>query len=159
MISHEQVCAVCRALPPRLTLCDRMLYSTEQHGCSLRTCYRQLEGRHGPNLVLVLDDGGRLFGAFASEALRCERHYFGTGETFLFSLAPSFAAYRWTRQNSHYVLGGHDSLAFGGGGAFGLYLDASFERGSSARCDTFGNEPLGSSPEFGVVKVEVWGFR
>ena len=101
----------------------------------------------------MLDDGGRLFGAFASEALRCERHYFGTGETFLFSLAPSFAAYRWTRQNSHYVLGGHDSLAFGGGGAFGLYLDASFERGSSARCDTFGNEPLGSSPEFGVVKV------
>ena len=160
VISHEQVCAVCRALPPRLTLCDwTLLYSTEQHGCSLRTCYRQLEGRHGPNLVLVLDDGGRLFGAFASEALRCERHYFGTGETFLFSLAPSFAAYRWTRQNSHYVLGGHDSLAFGGGGAFGLYLDASFERGSSARCDTFGNEPLGSSPEFGVVKVEVWGFR
>ena len=90
--------------------------------------------------------------------LRYSQHYFGTGETFLFSIHPEVAVYRWTRRNAHYVLGGHNSLAFGGGGAFGLHLDSSFERGSSGRCDTFDNAALGSSDAFRVVKVEVWGF-
>ena len=159
VISHEQVCAVCRALPPRLTLCDwTLLYSTEQHGCSLRTCYRQLEGRHGPNLVLVLDDGGRLFGAFASEALRCERHYFGTGESFLYEAHPTLRVYPWSGANPHFLLAFPDSIAFGGGGQFGLWLDEAFEYGSSGRSSTFGNEPLAGSVEFKCIKVEVWGF-
>lgn len=46
----------------------------------------------------------------------------------------------------------------GGGGGFGLWLDASFEQGSSSACDTFDNPPLASSREFRCVKAELWGF-
>ena len=50
------------------------------------------------------------------------------------------------------------SLAFGGGGHFGLYFDQSFEYGSSQESATFDNDCLASTPQFKIIKVEVWGF-
>lgn len=98
--------------------------------------------------------------------------YFGSGETFLFSLRPALAIHRWSRRNNHFQLAAPDTgLAFGGGGGgFGLHLDAGLERGETGPCDTFGNPPLlppsagdggaggGGSVSFRVVRVEVWAF-
>ena len=61
--------------------------------------------------------------------------------------------------NSHFQLGFADSVAFGGGGQFAIWLDEAFEYGSSGRCETFGNEPLGASADFKVSRVEMWGFE
>ena len=61
--------------------------------------------------------------------------------------------------NSHFQLGFADSIAFGGGGQFAIWLDEAFEYGSSGRCETFGNEPLGASADFKVSRVEMWGFE
>ena len=61
--------------------------------------------------------------------------------------------------NSHFQLGFADSIAFGGGGQFAIWLDEAFEYGSSGRCETFGNEPLSASAEFKVSRVEMWGFE
>ena len=66
--------------------------------------------------------------------------------------------YGWTKDNHHFVLASHDSLAFGGGGAFALYLDSSLEFGSSHPSPTFGSQCLAGASEFKVIKVEVWGF-
>lgn len=64
------------------------------------------------------------------------------------------------------MLGLSDCVAFGGatqhvsaGNSFGLYLDSSFEFGSSNGSATFGNPPLAGSINFKCIKVEVWGFR
>ena len=44
-----------------------------------------------------------------------------------------------------------DSIAMGGGGgAFGLYVEDDFSRGSTGTCGTFGNCPLCPSTEFEV---------
>ena len=149
-----------RALPLRLRPCDwALLYSTEQHGCSLRTMLTRLEAR-GPTLLVVLDALGHLFGAFVSEDVRADGHYFGNGETFLFRVLPTLERYEWTRHDSHFVLAAQDCVAFGGGGAgnFALCLDSSLEFGSSHPSPTFGSQCLAGGPDFKVIKVEVWGF-
>ena len=86
------------------------------------------------------------------------KHYHGNGETFLFKVQPDFAVFHWTRANDHFVLAQHDCLAFGSDDA-GIYLDSSFEYGSSKRSVTFDNEPLGSTADFKAIKVEIWGFN
>ena len=54
-------------LPAQLQLYDWTLrYSTEQHGCSLRTAYSRLAERGG-SLLIVRDVQGHVFGGFASE--------------------------------------------------------------------------------------------
>ncbi len=43
-------------------------------------------------------------------------------------------------------------------GKYGLWLDDVFEKGISASCPTFGNEPLSDDgTKFDVLGVEVWG--
>lgn len=42
-------------------------------------------------------------------------------------------------------------------GHYGLWLDDSLEKGISASCQTFGNEPLSDEGvKFDVLGVEVW---
>ncbi|KAL1526195.1 hypothetical protein AB1Y20_014921 [Prymnesium parvum] len=166
VLSQSQLLQLRRALPTRFMLSDwNLLYSTDHHGCSLRTFYSRLE-RAGATVLVVLDSQGHIFGAFASESWKLDRHYFGNGETFLFRMQPTFEKYGWTRRNSHFILGASDCVAFGGasefdstGKSFGLYLDSSFEYGSSNVSATYSNEPLASSTHFKCIKVEVWGFR
>ena len=62
-----------------------------------------------------------------------------------------------------FMLGTHELLAVGGSGtttACGLRLDADLTRGSSERCQTFGNAPLvGGATDFEVGGVEVFVFK
>jgi hypothetical protein len=158
VLNRAQLAQLARALPARLAILDwSLVYSTDQHGCSLGTFYARA-ARCGPSLLLVLDSGGFIFGAFCTCAWHKSDHYFGTGEAFLVRVQPEFAVHRWTRKNSLFALGGADHIAVGGGGGFGLYLDGSFENGSSAPSETFDNEPLGSSRDFRCVKLELWTF-
>ena len=134
-----------------------LLFSTEQHGCSLRTLYSRLAG-HEASLLVLLDDRQHTFGAFVAEPWEAGGGYFGNGETFMFTVSPRTRRYKWTRENSHFVLASHDMLGFGGGGKFALYLDSSLEFGSSDRSDTFDNDCLAGSREFKCIKLEAWGF-
>ena len=171
ILSDAHRTEILRHLPPSLALCDWTLrYSTEQHGCSLRTALMRLDGR-GPSLLAVLDSNGHLFGGFASESWHVSRHYFGTGESFLYEAHPTLRVYPWSGANPHFLLAFPDSIAFGGGGQFGLWLDEAFEYGSSGRSSTFGNEPLttaakprlgdddSTAAEFRVMRAEFWGFE
>jgi len=165
VLSPAQLEALRSALPSRLAVRDWLLaYSTEQHGCSIRTFYNRVE-RKGPTTLLVLDGQGHIFGAFVSESWRMGQHYFGNGETFLFEVHPHFRIFRWTRSNTHFVFAAADCIAFGGGSPgssadshFGLFLDSSFEFGTSHTSATYANEPLGGSLEFKCIKLEVWAF-
>ena len=104
----------------------------------------------------MLDAAGHRFGGFATEAWEPAQRYFGTGESFLFRATPSLAVYHWTGANTHFQLGSLDSIAMGGGGHFGLWLDEVFEYGSSGPCETYGNPRLSSADSFRIIRVELW---
>ena len=61
---------------------------------------------------MVLDSQGYIFGAFVAESWKLDKHYFGNGETFLFRMHPSFEVYGWSRNNTYFVLGSNDCVAF-----------------------------------------------
>ena len=150
--------AIAAQLPPAMRLREWVLaYSTEHHGCSLRTAHQRLADA-GPTIVMVLDAAGNRFGGFATEPWRPGARYFGTGESFLFKAAPGapVSCYHWSGANNHFQLAYHDSMAMGGGGHFGLWLDEAFEYGSSGRSDTYANEPLSPEESFRIIRVEIW---
>ena len=50
--------------------CDwQLVYSSDAHGCSLRTLYRRA-AHAGPVLLIVVDTHGHVFGGYASEGIK-----------------------------------------------------------------------------------------
>eukprot|EP00163_Fabomonas_tropica_P018767 TRINITY_DN33166_c0_g1_i1.p1 TRINITY_DN33166_c0_g1~~TRINITY_DN33166_c0_g1_i1.p1 ORF type:complete len:814 (-),score=124.71 TRINITY_DN33166_c0_g1_i1:292-2733(-) len=152
-------------LPRRCEQRDwELLYSTRKHGISLQTLYRLCPRRY--SLLCVRSTDGQVFGALASEAWRVHHTYFGSGETFVWRLREQgdnaerkLEVFKWSRKNNYFMLGKEDSIAFGGGGHFALYIDADLASGSSGPCTTFDSEQLTTEQDFGVLDVEVWGFK
>ncbi|XP_034031231.1 nuclear receptor coactivator 7 isoform X2 [Thalassophryne amazonica] len=146
-------------MPARTQGCPwHLVYSTDVHGMSLKTLYRNMAGLESPVLLIIKDMNNKVFGAFSSHPFKVSRNCYGTGETFLFSFSPEFKAYRWSGENSYFVNGQLESLQIGagGGGGFGLWLDADLNRGSSYSCPTFHNAPLSTQQDFTVRNLEVW---
>ncbi|PWA27507.1 hypothetical protein CCH79_00000342, partial [Gambusia affinis] len=138
----------------------RLVYSTEKHGTSLKTLYRNLLDVDSPVLLVVKDMDEQIFGAFSTHPFRVSEHFYGTGETFLYSFCPEIKVYRWTGENSYFVKGNTDSLQMGGGGGhLGLWLDGELYRGTTTKCATFNNQPLSTQQDFNIHSLEVWTFE
>ncbi|KAL0480538.1 TBC1D24 [Acrasis kona] len=102
-----------------------------------------------------------VIGAYLGEAPSKTFHYAGTTDTFLFSMYPVEARYKWSKKNDYFVMGRNDKLVFGGGGdGPGLMMDEMMSSGSSQKCLTYDNEPLcGGVTEFNIIKVEMFSFK
>lgn len=149
-------------LPKRYAIGNWILvYSTFIHGMTLTTLYEKMRFYQGPSILVAQDNDGYIFGAFSTEYLHQNNHYYGTGESFLFRLEPKRTICPWSHENEYFIFGGIDSLAFGGGntrGTFGLWLNQNFSRGSSYPCETFTNPTLSKQTDFVCRGIEVWGF-
>ncbi|KAJ8290882.1 hypothetical protein GJAV_G00018790 [Gymnothorax javanicus] len=138
----------------------RLMYSTVEHGTSLKTLYRNLFHIDSPVLLVIKDTDNQVFGAFSSHPFRVSNQCYGTGETFLYSFSPELKVFHWSGKNSYFVKGHTDSLQMGaGGGHFGLWLDADLCHGCSLACDTFHNQPLSTKRDFLIQDLEVWAFH
>ena len=136
----------------------KLLYSLQQHGASLGTMYRNVY-KKSPTIIIIETTKGDVFGGFASKPWTASTAYYGSGECFLFSTASGkFIDYQWSMANSMFMFSNEESLAMGGGGGFGLYVNSDMSTGCSKSCSTFNNAPLASDEEFDVVSVEIWGF-
>ncbi|KAJ5555151.1 hypothetical protein N7535_007594 [Penicillium sp. DV-2018c] len=69
-----------------------------------------------------------------------------------------FKAFPYSGVNDYMIFCETGFLSLGGGdGHYGLWIDSSLEKGVSASCQTFGNEPLSDEGiKFDVLGVEVW---
>ncbi|XP_066597523.1 GTPase-activating protein skywalker isoform X2 [Prorops nasuta] len=166
-------------LPMRITMYQPiLLYTTEEHGCSLTTFYVRVE-QHEPTLLMIKTCNNEVFGAYCSTRW-CERNlkddkgqrqaYFGTGETFLFSLYPERAKYPWIGMDStHNDARVHHSaelfmaadskmITIGGGDGQAIWMDENIRFGKTDRCSTFNNPPLCASGDFEIRVLEVYGF-
>jgi len=134
-----------------------MVYSTTRHGISMNTFYTKVYQR-APTVIIVEDINHHIFGAYASEPwVKTKQVHYGSGESFLFKLKPVSKIFKWSKLNDYFMYSKPDFISLGsGGGGYGLWLDSDFERGSSATCDTFQNEPLSLTEQFEILKIEVW---
>jgi hypothetical protein len=91
-----------------------LAYSTEKHGSSLLTFFRETENR-GPSILLVMDSKKYVFGAFLSVSWKISRLFYGTGEIFLFSFGQKdkIKSFYATMQNECFVSSNTEGIVFG----------------------------------------------
>ncbi|XP_055683580.1 GTPase-activating protein skywalker isoform X2 [Lutzomyia longipalpis] len=163
-------------LPVRITMYQPvLLYTTEEHGCSLTTFYVRVE-QHEPTLLMIKTCNNEVFGAYCSSRW-FERNvkddkgqkqaYFGTGETFLFSLYPERAKYPWVgiegdTRHGHaselFMAADAKMITIGGGEGQAIWMDENIRYGKTDKCHTFNNPPLCASGDFEIRVLEVYGF-
>lgn len=134
-----------------------LLYSLSQHGSSLHTLMRKVRGERA-TLIVVETCNGEVFGAFVSSPWANSLSYYGSGESFVFTTAPTFEVFNWARTNTMFMYNNDQSIAMGGGGGFAWFMNSDLSRGTSSASETFGNRPLTTDVDFDVAHVEVWGF-
>ncbi|XP_026488789.1 GTPase-activating protein skywalker isoform X7 [Vanessa tameamea] len=169
-------------LPVRITMYQPvLLYTTEEHGCSLTTFYVRVE-HHEPTLLMIKTCNNEVFGAYCStrwfernqkDERGNRQAYFGTGETFLFSLYPERAKYPWVgcsigadgkgeERVSHaselFMAADSKMITIGGGEGQAIWMDENIRFGKTDRCSTFNNPPLCPSGDFEIRVLEVYGF-
>jgi len=80
------------------------------------------------------------------------KHFYGTGESFLFTFNNSeedVKFFKWTSANDHIQYSDESSIGVGGAdGKFALHLRNNFLNGMSHSCKTFDNEVLASEEHF-----------
>lgn len=186
MMSHtltiKELLTLWSWLPMRMTMYQpTLIYTTEEHGCSLTTFFQRVD-KYEPSLICIRTVEDNVFGAYCSTAWS-QRHfkdefgnrqtYFGTGETFLFSLRPTVAKYQWvgiSRQQDDATLSSvehsaelfmhadNNMITIGGGNGQGIMLDHELRYGKTERCQTFDNPPLAPNGDFEVKVIEVYSF-
>eukprot|EP00096_Caligus_rogercresseyi_P014466 TRINITY_DN6985_c0_g1_i1.p1 TRINITY_DN6985_c0_g1~~TRINITY_DN6985_c0_g1_i1.p1 ORF type:complete len:471 (-),score=126.30 TRINITY_DN6985_c0_g1_i1:366-1778(-) len=150
------------SLPPRTFGHDlNLIFSTEEHGFSLKNLYRRMPlSDEEPVLLIIKDSEDQRFGAYLSCPLRLSEHFRGTGESFLFRVDPKgeLETFHWTGENDYILKGASNSFGIGmSEGHFGLWLDEDLNKGETQRCSTFNNNPL-TSHDFRVKNLECWTF-
>lgn len=147
-------------LPPRITGSNwRLVFTTSRDGFSLASLFRKCQDLSGPVLLAIEDTGGAAFGALLSDPPRLEEHFYGTGESFLYSVRPSYRVYSWTGENLLFVRGSQESLVVGAGeGHFGIFIDSNLCQGRSQSCLTYRNQPLSPGGDFVIKSLECWTF-
>lgn len=125
------------------------IYKSEDDGYCLNTVYRKCKDVEGSVLLLIRDTMGVVFGAVMSEKMKCSKHFYGTGETFVFHWKPTFKKYCWTKKNYFFMRGSLHSFHIGGqSGRNAIWFDESLKYGCSEPTDTFDNPVLsGNLPD------------
>ncbi|BFZ06563.1 hypothetical protein BsWGS_09602 [Bradybaena similaris] len=160
-------------IPTRLSLMKlKLLFSSNEDGTAIRTLYTRAECAE-QTILAIKTTNSEIFGAFCSsswytrhEQNKPKTSFFGTGETFVFSIVPDVKRYPWTgmlenppNQTADLFMAGDDHmLIIGSGNGTAIYLDAMMNRCSSTHCDTFNNHSLCSTSDFSCRVVEVFGF-
>ncbi|GFN73983.1 hypothetical protein PoB_000048900 [Plakobranchus ocellatus] len=173
ILSPEMLHTLWGWIPIRLTLKKlELLFSSNVDGTTLRTLYMRTQ--HAPQTLLIIKaTDGSIFGAYCSAAwsIRLEKNiphmsFFGTGETFVFTLYPDLKKFPWIgtlgspsqSTSDHFMAGNDDMMIIGSGNGEAIYLDSMMNHCRSTHCDTFDNEPLCQSQDFSCQVVEVFEF-
>ncbi|GFU12072.1 nuclear receptor coactivator 7 [Nephila pilipes] len=159
ILTDEQLLEINKHLPARAMNPWELIYGSYAHGFSLKTMYRAMTQYDNPILIVIVNRNDAIFGAFLSSPLRMSDHFYGTGESFLFTFCPEFKIFHWSGENDYFIKGNVDSFFVGSSeGHFGLWLDDDLFHGRTNSCQTFANDPLCPEEDFEVKSLEAWGF-
>lgn len=135
------------------------LFSTDENGFNLETLVSRC-GKAAPLIIIIKSMKRNIFGAFIPVPLEKNHSinpiFFGTGETFLFSVFPIPKKYKWTEANQHFCLIESGYLRVGGPER-GLWIDDALDSGNCETCQTFDNQPLnGGTSKFTCLGLEIF---
>lgn len=135
IMSELQIILIARLLPPLFRTREwKKVFSVDEDGVSLQTFYKNAHN-YSNAILFIEDDGGYKFGAYTTEDWAIHKHFYGTGESFLFTFRDSeedIEFYKWSGYNDHVQYSDEESIAVGGAdGKFALYLRSNFYQGMS----------------------------
>jgi hypothetical protein len=145
----------------------KCLYSTKRDGFSIKTLMSNVA--EASEVILVIQNAKNIYGAYLSDTLRVGSRYYGSGETFVFTIASEGEAgkeainfYKWSERNEYFILcKSGEGIAIGGGtSGCAILLHNDLFTGNSYRCQTFNSPPLTSTDEgtgFDVFRVDAYG--
>jgi len=166
LLTGDQAVVIRSWLPEPYCKCHLFsVFSTKSQGYSLATLYRNHETKleqimKEPSILVIQDDGGNIFGGFFPQAWyrNAGDRFYGSEESFVFSLAPKKKVYRCTGEDNHIMYSQTDLLAVGGKlNYFGFTLDEEMIGGVCHSCLTFGCPMLAHAEKFKIVSVQLWG--
>jgi hypothetical protein len=137
------------------------IFSISVDGSALKTLYNKCEGINN-SVLIIRDEEGNVFGAYASEEYTPTSKFSGTGECFLFTFFKEnkIHIYCSTGINDHYMYCDNEQICFGcSDDYFSLALRNNLLDGYSKCTQTYKNEPLNNNDKFLIVKLEIWGFK
>lgn len=158
ILTNEHFLQILDYIPPSLKLRNwRLIYSNIKHGISLTTLFYRCEDI-GPNILVIHDFKGWVFGAFCSNSWVRTQSFYGKGESFLFSFANTkkIRCFPWTGKNYHFQFADSDGIVVGAGERFGLFVKNDLLAGNSHCCDTFDNDVLSEKHDFDIKFIEIW---
>eukprot|EP01112_Ceratiomyxa_fruticulosa_P011991 TRINITY_DN3301_c0_g3_i1.p1 TRINITY_DN3301_c0_g3~~TRINITY_DN3301_c0_g3_i1.p1 ORF type:complete len:275 (+),score=45.50 TRINITY_DN3301_c0_g3_i1:493-1317(+) len=142
-----------------------LLYASKKHGQSFNRFMTHTTGA-GPTLIIIRDDGGHVFGGFASETWKdAYPKFYGNSSSFVFQIHPETKIYHPTGINQNFQYLNHDTKTLyngvGQGGAIDFFcwgIGEDFEAGQTRGTPntTFGCHPLGHASEWRLDCMEVW---
>ena len=136
------------------------IFSISVDGSSLRTFYDKCQEINN-SILVVKDDEGNIFGAYASEAFEPTKNFVGTGECFLFTFFKEnkIHVFNSTGKNRFYMYCDDKQISFGcSDDYFSLTLTNDFLEGYTYTTQTYQNMPLSTKDKFIIVKLELWAF-
>lgn len=131
-----------------------LLYKMSIHGCSKHSFFKSVE-RQEPVLFLLKTNHGDKIGSYLPQGIAISQRYYGTGETFVFSLEPEFKAYHWSQKNT-FFFSTDGSILIGGGSNCAIWIDDQLFKGYSYPCETFDSPQLTKKESFRIIECEVW---
>ena len=156
---HELI----ESLPPVLRICNwHLIYATMKHGSCFEVLFRLLGDFDYPNILVVRDWKGNIFGAYFNEGWKRKKLFYGAGESFLytFKTTEDIKVYSWTKKNNYFLLtNGEMGICVGAGDYFGLYIYPDLTRGYSYPSETFDNDFLTDEKDFFIERLEVRNFN
>jgi len=159
LIQESEFKKLLRSLPFQLEDSKwKLLYCSAIHGVSMNTFYMKIQNSP-QSFILIQDDNNHVFGGYNPESWRIDTKFYGTGESFVFSIRPEFIIYPWTKANDLFVYSTLDIIGMGGGqsGNFAFYLENQFSRGISKTSNTYLNRQLSATENFNCTMIEIWG--
>ena len=101
ILSDLQISNLIENFPSYLKMADwNLVFSINRDGVSMGTFFQQSKDWRY-TLMVIKDTNGWVFGGFTSETWRKSNKFYGTGESFLYTLKDGneTALFRWTGEN------------------------------------------------------------
>jgi hypothetical protein len=137
------------------------IFSLSVDGSALKSFYKKCEGIKN-SILVIKDDEGNVFGAYASDVFYPSSTFCGTPDSFLFTFykEDKIHVYKATEVNGNYMYCDKEQVCFGNtDDYFSLSLKNNFLDGYSKTTTTYQNKPLNNKDKFVIFRLEVWGFK